>query len=350
MVNKKDKQEHAYKKFGADLKSDDFGPVLFLYGIEQYLVEWAALSLVKKYVNPAALSFDFVKTDDENTPVDEIITACETFPMFSEKRVVWVRNHSLLKSINPKGFSAADKEALLSYAENPSEQTILILSTDADGEKNDFFKELKKKSQSYDFSALDYAQLAAFAEKRFRAAGIAVKRDILRYMIEESGYFNKEGEYRILNLENDIKKIIAHSDGMEVRLEDVSAALNGDMDTFIFNFMDAAAGKKKDVAFTLMHNMLNAGSDVFAVTKMLINQFELMLEVKEFKEDAMPMPEIVKIMKIHEFRIKKAIQAADRFTKIKLKEILVQLYEIDRNIKTGVLEQNLALELLVGRI
>ena len=61
MANKKDKQEHAYKKFGADLKSDDFGPVLFLYGIEQYLVEWAALSLVKKYVNPAALSFDFVK-------------------------------------------------------------------------------------------------------------------------------------------------------------------------------------------------------------------------------------------------------------------------------------------------
>ena len=96
--------------------------------------------------------------------------------------------------------------------------------------------------------------------------------------------------------------------------------------------------------------MLNAGSDVFAVTGMLINQFELILEVKEFKEDAMSMPEIVKIMKIHEFRIKKAIQAADRFTKTKLKEILVQLYEIDRNIKTGVLEQNLALELLVGRI
>lgn len=124
-------------------------------------------------------------------------------------------------------------------------------------------------------------------------------------MIEESGYFNKEGEYRILNLENDIKKIIAHSDGMEIRLEDVSAALNGDMDTFIFNFLDAAAGKKKDVAFKIMHNMLNAGSDVFAVTGMLINQFELILEVKEFKEDAMSMPEIVKIMKIHEFRIKK---------------------------------------------
>ena len=34
----------------------------------------------------------------------------------------------------------------------------------------------------------------------------------------------------------------------------------------------------------------------------------------------------------------------------KLKSILIQLYEIDRNIKTGTLEPALALELLVGRI
>ena len=55
-------------------------------------------------------------------------------------------------------------------------------------------------------------------------------------------------------------------------------------------------------------------------------------------------------MKMHEFRIKKAMAFADKFTVEKLKSILSQLYEIDRNIKTGVLEQNLALELLVGRI
>lgn len=350
MVNKMTKQEHAYKRFGADLKNNDFEPVIFLYGVEQYLVEWAAMSLVKKYVNSGALSFDFVKFDEENAPVDDILTACETFPMFSEKRVVWVKNHALLKSANPKGFSASDKTAILHYAAAPSEQTILILTTDSAGEKMDLFKELKKECRAYDFDRLDRVQLGAFAEKRFKTAGVSIKRDVLRYLIDETGYFNRESEYRIFNLENDIKKIIAHSDGQEVRPEDISSALNGDMDTFVFNFLDAAAGKKKDVAFTLMHNMMNTGVDVFAITAMLISQFELLLEVKEFKEDSMTSAEIVKIMKIHEFRVKKAMQTADRFTKAKLKEILVQLYEIDRNIKTGVLEPNLALELLVGRI
>ncbi len=350
MANKNAKPEHAYKRFGQDLKNNNFEPVLFLYGIEQYLVEWAALSLVKKYINPAALSFDFTKIDDENARIDEVLTSCETFPMFSEKRIVWLKNHALLKSANPKGFSASDKEALLNYAGNPSEETLLILSTEGEGEKNDLFKELKKRCRTYDFDKLDRVQLGAFAEKRFRASGLGIKRDVLRYLIDETGYFNRESEYRIFNLENDIKKIIAHSDGAEIRPEDISSALNADLDTFVFNFLDAAANKKKDAAFTIMHNMISNGSDVFAITGMLINQFELLLEVKEFKEDATPQAEIVKIMKIHEFRVKKAMQTADRFTKSKLREILSQLYEIDRNIKTGALEQNLALELLVGKI
>lgn len=343
-------KEHAYKKFGADLKNNDFSPVLFLYGIEQYLTEWAANSLVKKYVNPGAFAFDFVKIDDENAEVGMILEACDTFPMFSEKRVVWVRNHALLKSANPKGFTASDKERLLSYAASPNEGTLLILSCEQPEDKSDVVKGLKKTAQCYNFDKLDYAQLAAFAEKRFRSAGVQIKRDMLRYLIDETGYFNKETEYRIFNLENDIKKIIDHSDGLQICREDISETLNGDMDTFVFNFLDAAANKKKEAAFLLMHNILNAGSDVFAVTGLLVSQFELILEVKEFKEDGAVAAEIVKIMKIHEFRVKKAMAFADKFTKQKLKEILCRLYEIDRNIKTGVLEQNLALELLVGRI
>ena len=301
-------------------------------------------------MNPGAFAFDFVKIDDENAEVSAIVEACDTFPMFSEKRVVWVKNHALLKSANPKGFTASDKEKLLSYAANPNEGTILIFSCEQAEDKSEVVKGLKKTVQCYNFDKLDYAQLAAFAEKRFRSAGVQIKRDLLRYLIDETGYFNKESEYRIFNLENDIKKIIDHSDGQQICREDISETLNGDMDTFVFNFLDAAANKKKEAAFLLMHNILNAGSDVFAVTGLLVSQFELILEVKEFKEDGAAPTEIVKIMKIHEFRVKKAMTLADKFTKQKLKEILCRLYEIDRNVKTGLLEPKLALELLVGRI
>lgn len=349
-MGRNEQKEHTYRKFGSDLRSNGLADVLFMYGEEQYLVEWAVKHALDKYVQPAMRSFDFVKLDDEATSVDEIICACDSFPLSSEKKLVRIKNHLLTRMSTPKGFSAEDKEKLISYIENPNRGNLLIFTCDAPDEKSDVVKALKKCAAVYNFDKLDYAQLSAFAEKRFRAAGMSISRDTLRYLIDETGYFNKETEYRIFNLENDIKKIIAYCDSDTVGREDIAATMNGDTDTFIFNFLDAAARRKKETAYELMHNILSSGSDVFAITAMLINQFELLLDVSEFKEDSFSLTEIVSTMKVHEFRVKKAMQLADKFTKQKLKEILCQLYETDRNIKNGLLEPTLALELLVGRI
>ena len=89
---------------------------------------------------------------------------------------------------------------------------------------------------------------------------------------------------------------------------------------------------------------------MFNIIGVLANHFELMLEVKEFKEEGLGPAAITAKLKVHEFRVKKALAFAEKFTVEKLRSILSQLYETDRNIKTGALEQNLALELLVGRI
>lgn len=349
MTGNFNKKQHDFKNFNMDLKDDNFPPVLFMYGEEEYLTDWAAGCLIDRFVNPGTKSLDYVKLGDDVSS-DAVLEACNTFSMFSERRVVWAKDFAPLKSVNPKGFTAADREKLLEYVKNPNEGTLLILSTGIPEEKSELVKELRKICRFYDFAKLDYATLIGFAEKRFRNAGVSINRDTLRYLIDETGYFNKETEYRIFNLENDIKKIIAHSEGKAVKEEDISATLNGDMDTFVFNFLDAVSNNKKDMAFGLLHNIMAAGSDVFSITGLLVNHFELILEVKEFKEDGMSLAAITGTMKMHEFRIKKAMAFADKFTAEKLRSILSQLYEIDRNIKTGALEQNLALELLVGRI
>ncbi|MBR5230298.1 MAG: DNA polymerase III subunit delta [Firmicutes bacterium] len=350
MAGFNDKKEHAFKLFSSDLKTGNFSPVLLMYGPEEYLTGWAVDCLVKEFVNSTAMSLDYAKLSDDNMGAQAVLDACNTFSMFSERRVVWADNFSLLKTANPKGFTQQDKEKIIEYTKNPNEGTLLILSADEIDEKSDFVRELKKLCRCYNFDKLDYGALAAFAEKRFRSEGVNISRDILKYMIDETGYFNKETEYRLFNLINDIKKIVAFGDGQTVKEEDVSATLRGDMDTFVFNFLDAVSNNRKEQAFGLLHNILASGSDVFSIAGLLINHFELILEVKEFKQDGMNLAAIAGTMKIHEFRIKKAMTFADKFTAEKLKSVLSQLYEIDINIKTGMLEPNLALEILVGRI
>ena len=343
------KKQHAFRSFSQDLRADDFPPVLFMYGPEEYLIDWAAGSLAKRYVNPGAAAIDYMKLFDDCSAA-EITEAAGTFSMFSEKKVVWVKSYMPLTAVNPRGYTASDRDKILDYIKNPNEQTILIFSAEAPEERSELVKELKKNCKTYFFDKLDYSELAAFAENRFRAEDVFISRETLKYLLDETGYFNKETEYRLFNLVNDIKKIAAYSDGQKITEEDISATLSGDMDTFVFNFLDAVSSNRKDLAFELLHNMLASGNEVFNMIGILVNHFELLLGVKEFREDGLGASAITSKLKVHEFRVKKAMAFADKFTVERLRSILSQLYETDRNIKTGALEPNLALELLVGRI
>lgn len=347
---KKERKEHAFKVFSKDIKENDMPPVLFLYGEEGYLINWAVETLKNRYVNPACVSLDYVKFQDEGEGLSEILDACNTFSMMSERRLVWADEFPALRSTSARGFTSQDLELAEEYLKAPNPGAILVFTAAAPEGKSELVKLLKSRAKCYQFDQLDYSALSGFITKRFSANGLAVDRDVVKTIIDQSGYFNKETEYRIFNLVNDIQKMIAYSWGGEVTEEAVSQVLNGDMDTFIFNLLDAVSAGQKEKAFSLLYNILQSGRDVYGIVAMMVNQFELMLDVAQLKEEGKNLSQITDILKMSEFRIKKAMGYTEKFTVEKLKSILSQLYEVDRNIKTGLLEQNLALEMLIGRI
>lgn len=346
----KKEKEHAFKVFSKDIREMDMPPVLFLYGEEGYLINWAVETLVNRYVNPALRTLDYVKFQDEGEDARAILDACNTFSMMSERRLIWASEYAPLRSVNAKGLGSDGLAQIESYLHEPNPGTLLVFTAQEPEAKSDLVKLLKSKARCYEFNQLDYGTLSRFITKRFAAAGVHADRELVRTIIDQSGYFNKETEYRIFNLVNDIEKITAYSEGGPVTEDAVSQVLHGDMDTFIFNLLDAVSGGQKDRAFGLLYNLLSSGRDVFSIVSMMINQFELMLDVAQFKDEGLNLPQIAEIMKGSEFRIKKAMSYTEKFTVNKLKEILSQLYEVDRNIKTGLLEPNLALEILIGRI
>jgi len=347
---RKEKKEHAFKVFSRDIREKDMPPVLFLYGEEGYLIQWAVESLKTRYVNPACAALDFAKFQDEGEDLQQILDACNTFSMMSERRLVWADEFPALRSASARGFTAQDLERMEEYLQEPNTGALLVFTASQPEPKSELVKLLKRRAGCYHFDQLDYSALSGFITKRFAAEGASVDRETVKSIIDQSGYFNKETEYRIFNLVNDIQKMVAYSCGGEVTREAVSQVLNGDMDTFIFNLLDAVSAKQKEKAFSLLYNILQSGRDVFSIASMMVNQFELMLDVAELKEEGHNLSRITEILKSSEFRIKKAMSYTEKFTVDKLKDILSQLYEVDRNIKTGLLEPNLALELLIGRI
>jgi len=342
--------KHSFKVFSENLKNEKIDKVLLMYGIEQYLVKWAAETLVKKYVNPAALSMDYVRLDGENVSCSQIIEACETFSMFSEKRVVWVRDFKPLNGDSPRGYTKAEIQELADYVKDSNEGTILIFSAEEVKASAILTAALKKAGQVYDFDKIDKAELTSFARKRFRAAGTEISPGALSMLIEATGYFNKESDYRLFHFEKDIEKVIAHAQGGRITEEDIQKTVHGDLETFVFDMLDAITANKKDRAFQILYNILYSGKDAFSVIGAIVSQFELLLSVKQLREDGMDLGAMHKKLGGSEYRIKKLIPYANRYTETKLKETLSAIYQVDRQIKTGLLDSRMALELFIAGI
>ena len=75
------KTEHAFKTFAKDLKEGNIAPVIYMYGAEEYLMEWAAGALASRYVSGGAGSLDLVRPDADEVTAQDIINDCETFSM-----------------------------------------------------------------------------------------------------------------------------------------------------------------------------------------------------------------------------------------------------------------------------
>lgn len=351
------KTEHAFRAFAADLKADDIAKVIFMYGAEDFLIEWAANEIINRYVSPSSRVLDYDKADEEGRTTYDILSSAETMSMLSEKRVVWAKDFPPLIKKTGTGFTDSDLKMIERYTDSPNEGTILIFSSssfrnnpkDRTEVKTDLCKLLLKKAKCYNFSQLDRSAFISFAEKRVRASGKTIYPETLRYLADVTGYFNKESEYNLLSFDSDLKKIIAYS-GAEVREEDIDKTIYGDMDKYVFNFLDCLSSGKKSDAFEIFHNMLSAGTDVFEVLSLIVNHFEFMTEVKELSSEFSDIKRIAKTLGAHEFRVKKAMSAAMRMNVDELKSILCQLYDIDRDIKRGDIQGEVALELLIGRI
>jgi DNA polymerase-3 subunit delta len=343
-------EEHAFKRIDKDIKSNSIKNLLLLYGREGFLIHWAIDTLVKKYVNEVCREMDFTKLDGTAVTFEEIRNACETMPFLSERRVVLVSDFKLMEGGKTKGFGEDDESILSGYLKNVPDSCLLIFTAEGADKRKKLFKATSECGGAYEFGELDEKSLKAYIEKRFKDAGKTARSSVVAELIEASGYYDKETDYTLYNLENDIKKAIAYTEQTEIGSDAVENTVSGNMDTNVFAMIDFLGRDRKDEAYQMLHNLLVSGEQVYKLLALLCSHFEIILEVKEMKEEGKTFPEMKDILGIHEFRIKKAASFAEKHTLQSLRRILQKTYEIDRNIKTGLLEASLALELFVAEI
>jgi DNA polymerase III subunit delta len=135
-----------------------------------------------------------------------------------------------------------------------------------------------------------------------------------------------------------------------VTKEDIEIQVKPNIENLIFETIDALASKNKQQAITLLKNHLDAGDNPLYLLSMITYQFRNFLIIKDLLERKTPYYLIAKQSGLHPFVVQKSMKLLERFSLSTLKAIYRKIFEVDEDMKTGKMDPEVALEMLVAEL
>ena len=153
-----------------ELAKGKIAPVYLLFGDETFLKEDAARRIREAVLGSedpsGALNLNVL--EGGSCSLFEILDAARTLPMFSSRRLVWVKEVERLRD--------ADPEALAAYLEAPTPSSCLLLTAGAGRPdfRKSIFKTLQRSAKVMELRPLKKAEVARWIRSRARSLGAEI--------------------------------------------------------------------------------------------------------------------------------------------------------------------------------
>lgn len=255
--------------------------------------------------------------------------------MFADKKLAVVRH----------AFEEEDfKEGFLEDAEQWQESDDIIVLFEEEVSKSDsLFKFIKKNAQWEQFELLEGKELKDWASRQFDNLGVEIDSEALSTLVDYVG-----GD--LWRFSNEIEKLANYKKGGEVELEDVELLVKPDLETDIFNTIDAFAFKNNQKSLNLIQEHLDQGDSPLYILSMINYQLRNLLNVKQLNQQGESFSAIKQKTDLHPYVIKKSLKQCRQFSLEEIKKIYHQLLEVDLDIKTGKVDKEPALKSFIAEV
>jgi DNA polymerase-3 subunit delta len=151
---------------------------------------------------------------------------------------------------------------------------------------------------------------------------------------------------------SEIIKLLTYVDhSREITEEDVRLLVADVRQGDVFEMVDAIGYGDGEKALEMLRRLLEEG-EALPLFGMIVRQFRLLIQVRELLDEnpGLSPEDIAGEIGVHPYPIKKITPQAKLFNLPQLKRIYHQLSDVDQAIKTGQLEDKLALDLLIASL
>ncbi len=302
---------------------------------------------------PDTVDLNTTRLDGKTLTLAELRHACDAIPFLAEKRLVIVKGLLARRHAPRKGreLSASQGEylaALADYLPRLPETTRLVFIEDKPlPAQHPILQLAQREERGYvkRFDPPDAKILPRWIEKRVRKCGGEIEPQAARQLAAVVGT-----DLRLLDQE--IVKLVTYtlspSGERAITTADVDAVVPYAQAAVVFDLVDALGRRDGRTAAQSLHRLLDAGEHPLGLLAMIVRQFRLLIQVKELKAARATPRDIAQALRLHPFPARKLHAQATHFTAAQLETVYRHLLDTDVAIKTGEIEAEVALDLLVA--
>jgi DNA polymerase III delta subunit len=305
--------------------------IIFLYGQDDFRSSRKLKEIIEHYQQVHQSKMGLNLLDLEEQSFEDFRDRFQTKTIFQQTKLFVLKNAFTNKDFE-KGFLDQKTKFL------QSKNVIVFYQRGEVDKKDPLFVFLNKKAKVQKFEPLKQKELLAWIIEGFDQRKRKIKLPVAKLLLQFTGN-------DLWRISREIEKLAVFKKG-EILKKDVELLVHPDLEQNIFKTIDLIAWNRKKEALNSIQQHLEKGDSPLYLLSMISYQFRRMLVMKDHLRNGGS----IWHLGWHPFAAKKTYYLSKRFTFDRLKDIYQKILKTDLEIKSGRIDPETGLELLLSQI
>lgn len=320
------------------------------YGSDGFSIAEAFRELRASLDGDGSLDTNTVTFSASDVSVQEVIAACDTVPFLGTRRMVVVEG-ALKRGKGGRGKRAKQSDtedeaeqsagawgALAEYVHDIPETTVLVL-LDGAVSASALLKSLREHGEVHQFDAPAQKVASDWVQKRAKAMDVKLAGGAAKALADVVGNDTWA-------LAGELVKLDAYAEGRPITADDVREMVSPARDLPPWDLLDPIADGKGASALRALRRMF-AKKHPLLIAAIIQSTYRQLAIARDMLEEGASGKDIGQRVGLTGFPLEKLLDRASRYTPAMIREAYARMVAADYEIKSGELDEQLSLELLV---
>lgn len=330
------------KTIDEDIKTGNFKQIYLLYGTEGYLKKQyrdklkAALTVQEEggFSMGGGGDMNFTAFEGKDINPKEVIDLAETLPFFADRRVILIEN---------SGFFKNACEDMAEYLTQVAPATNFIFVEEEVDKRSKLYKTVNKSGKAVEFATQSEELITRWILSRLKKEGKNITGNVMQLFLSKTGT-------DMGNIDRELEKLICYTlDKDVITAEDVEAIATEQTTNKIFDMVNAIAEHNQRKALDLYYDLLTLKEPPMRIMFLITRQFQILLNIRDMSSRGLDNQTMAQKAGIPPFAVKRNVTQAKGFTMAQIKQALNDGVELEEAVKTGRMNDQMAVELFIMR-